>query len=249
MEAMHNGKRIFIILFGIWLLLSTFIVTLFLLGNPIARAVIGMGWGVIIFWIMICGGLMYRFRESIRNTVLKIQLPWQIKFVLFVTLLALLEEVVTTTMTNLAPFFGVKIGEAYITASTNFFDVVFFHSVIMFVGPFIFWALALKRYDYSPFATFLIFGISGVFAEVSFGGPQHFLEFGFWIFVYGLMIFLPAYSLPSAEERGARPTRFYHYILMIFLPVLFVPLFAWIPHIIDPHHPQPTHFLPLSPLK
>lgn len=246
---MHNRKRIFIIFLGVWLLLSTLAVTIFLLGNPIGRAVIGMAWGVIIFWIIICGGFMYRFREPIRNTVLKIQFPWQIKFVLFVTILALLEEVVTTTMTNLAPFFGVKIGEAYITASTNFFDVVFFHSVIMFIGPFIFWVLALKRYDFSSFAAFLIFGISGVFAEVSFGGPQHFLEFGFWIFVYGLMIFLPIYSLPPAEERGARPAKFYHYILMIFLPVLFVPLFAWIPRVVDPHHPQPTHFLPLAPLK
>ncbi|MDP3993404.1 MAG: hypothetical protein Q8P75_00280 [bacterium] len=211
------------------------------------RAVIGMAWGVIVFWIMICGSLMYRFREPIRNAVIKIRLPWQIKFVLFVTLLALLEETITTTMTNLAPVFGVKIGEAYITASANFFDVVFFHSAINFIGPFIFWALALQRYNFSPFAAFLTFGVSGVFAEVSFSGPQHFSEFGFWIFVYGLMIFLPAYSLPSAEARGARPAKFYHYILMIFLPALFVPLFAWIPKVIDPAHPQPTHFLPLKP--
>ena len=249
METIHDGKRILIISLGVWLLLSTIAVTIFLLGNPIGRAVIGMAWGVIIFWIMICGGLMYHFRESIRNTVLKIRLPWQVKFVFFVTLLALLEEVVTTTMTNLAPLFGVKNGEAYITASTNFFDVVFLHSVIVFIGPFIFWALALKRYDFSPFATFLIFGVSGVFAEVAFGGPQHFLEFGFWIFVYGLMIFLPAYSLPTAEARGARRPKFYHYILMIFLPALFIPFFTWIPNVVDPHHPQPTHFLPLKPLK
>ena len=246
---MHNWTRIFIILLGTWLLLSTLALTLFTFGNPIARAASGMVWGVIIFWIVICGSLMYRFREPIQNLVWKIRLNWQIKFMLFVTLLALLEEVVTTTMTNLAPLFGVKIGEAYITASTNFFDVVFFHSVIHFIGPFIFWTLALKRYGFSPFAIFLIFGISGVFAEVLFGGLQHFMEFGFWIFVYGLMIFLPAYTLPSAAERGARQPKFYHYALMIFLPALFVPLFAWIPQVVDPNHPQPTHFLPLQPLK
>jgi hypothetical protein len=202
--------------------------------------------GIYFFWIVICGGFMYSFREPIRNAVLKIRLPWQVKFVLFMTLLALLEEAIATTMTNLAPFFGVKIGEAYITASTNFFDVVFYHSIINFIGPFIFWALALKRYDFSTSAAFLIFGISGVFAEVSFGGLRHFWEFGLWIFVYGLMIFLPAYSLPPAEERGARRPKFYHYFLMIFLPMLFVPLFAWIPHVIGPHHPQPTHFLTLK---
>lgn len=178
-EMIYSGKHIFVIFLGAWLLFSTFVITLLFLENSLGRAAIGMTWEVIIFWIVICGGLMYRFREPIRNAVLKIQLPWQLKFVLFVTLLALLEEAITTAMTNLAPIFSVKIGEAYITASTNFFDVVFFHSVIVFLGPFIFWALALKRYDFSPFATFLIFGVSGVFAEVSFGGSQHFLEFGF----------------------------------------------------------------------
>jgi hypothetical protein len=38
------------------------------------------------------------------------------------TALALMEEAITSSMTNLAPLFGVKIGEAYITASTNYFD-------------------------------------------------------------------------------------------------------------------------------
>ena len=45
-------------------------------------------------------------------------------------LLAMLEEVVTTSMTNCAPLFGVKIGEAYITASSNYFDVILRHSVV-----------------------------------------------------------------------------------------------------------------------
>lgn len=223
--------------------------TLFVFENPLALAAAGMLWGVIILWIALCGGIMYCFRNIIREAILKIQLPWQIKFVLFATVLALLEEAIATLMTNLAPLFGTRIEEVYITASTNFLDVVLFHSVIVFMGTFVFWALALKRYDFSPFATFLIFGISGVFAEVSFGGPNHFAEFGLWIFVYGLMIFLPAYTIPSAVERGARRPKFYHYILMIFLPALFIPLFAWIPAMIDSNHPQPTHFSPLPTLR
>lgn len=240
---MNTEKRIIVFLGGL-LLFAMFAKTLLFFGNPLLRAAIGMTWGVVVFWIAVCGGIMLRFREQIRNKVLKIRMQWQIKFVLFVTLLALLEEVITTTMTNLAPIFGVKIGEVDFTASTNFFDVVFFHSVIMFVGPFVFWALALKRYDIRPFAAFLIFGISGVFAEVLFGGLPNLLDFEYWIFVYGLMIYLPVYSLPSAEERGARPTRWYHKMLMVFLPALFIPLFAWIPAVVDPGHPQPTHFLP-----
>ena len=246
MEIIHNGKRIFIILLGVWLLLSTLAVTLFSLVNPIMRAVIGMAWGVIIFWIVICGGLMYRFRDRIRNVVLRIPLGWKKKFVLFAVFLFLIEELVTTTMTNLAPVFGVRIGETYITASTNFFDVVLFHSAIIFVGPLIFWALALRRYDFSPFGAFLIFGLTGLLAEMGLSGPQHILEFAMWIFVYGLMIYLPMYTLPSATERGARPPRFYHYVLMIFLPLLFVPLLAWIPAVVDPNHPQ-FHFPPITP--
>ena len=246
---MRNLKRLFIILLGTWLLLSTSAITLFVLNNPPARAAVAMIWGVIIFWVLICGAVMYRFRKAIQGVVLKIRLQWQIKFVVFATLLALLEEAIATAMTNLAPLFGVKIGEAYITASTNFLDVVFFHSVIAFVGAFVFWALVLKRYDFSPFATFLIFGISGILAEVSFGGLYHFAEFGLWIFVYGLMVFLPAYTIPPATDRGARRPKLYHYVLMIFLPALLVPLFTWIPKVIDPVHPQPTHFLPLQPLK
>jgi hypothetical protein len=53
--------------------------------------------------------------------------------VLFCTLLALAEEAVTTTMTNLAPLFGVKMGEVAITASANYIEVVTQHSVIVFV--------------------------------------------------------------------------------------------------------------------
>lgn len=241
----HRGKSLFVQFLGILLLLWTTLVTLHVWPDPIARALLKMAWGVITIWIFMCGGFMYRFRNKIKNTVQATQIHWQIKFVFLMTLLALLEEAITTLMTNLAPLFGVGIGEAYITASTNFFDVVFFHSVIVFIGPIIFWSLALKKYDFSPFAAFLIFGISGIFAEVTFGGPQHSLEFAFWIFVYGLMMYIPAYSLPPASVRGAKRPRWYHFILMIFLPALFIPLIAWIPHVVDSNHPQPTHFKPL----
>lgn len=235
---MNDKQKVFIKILLCWLLLSTTVVTVFTVGDPIARVVVGMGWGLIILWIFAGGYLMYRFRDRIREIVQKIPLRWQLKFVLFATFLALVEEAITTAMTNSAPLFGLNVGQAYITASANFFDVVFFHSVINFIGPFIFWALALKRYDFSPFETFTIFGISGVFAEVGFGGPQHFAEFALWIFVYGLMIFLPTYCLPPAAERGAKPPRFYMYPLMVFLPSLFVPLVAWIPRVVDPSHPK-----------
>ena len=174
------------------------------------RAVLGMGWGLIFLWIGVGGTLMYRFREPLREAVLKIRLGWQWKFILFATFLALVEEVVTTAMTNLAPLFGVKVGEAYITASTNYLDVVALHSVVMFVPLFVGWALILSRYAFSPFSVFLLFGLTGTVMETNFGLKNP-LEFGLWIFVYGLMVFLPAYCVPS--ERNTRPLRWWHYPL------------------------------------
>ena len=40
----------------------------------------------------------------------------------------------------------------------------------------------------------------------------------FWVFVYGLMVYLPACTVP--EDRGAKPTRWWHYPLAVVLPLL-----------------------------
>ena len=49
----------------------------------------------------------------------------------------MLDEVVTTTMTNCAPLFGMKLGEVYITASSNYLDVILRDSVVVFVPMFV----------------------------------------------------------------------------------------------------------------
>lgn len=64
-------------------------------------------------------------------------LDWTVRFVLLCTIMALLEEVITTTMTNLAPVFGMTPEEAHIATSTNDLKVVCFHSVVVFVPMFI----------------------------------------------------------------------------------------------------------------
>jgi hypothetical protein len=203
-----------------------------------------MAWGLIILWIFVGGTLMHRFRETIRAWVLKIRLDWRLKFILFATALALTEEAITTTMTNLAPLFGVKVGEAYITASTNYLDVVGLHSVVVFIPMFVGWAVILWRYDFSPFAVFVLFGLTGTLAEMSFG-PQHALEFGMWIFVYGLMVYLPAYCVPT--DRGARCPRWWHYPLAVVVPMLFIPLIPLplIARLFYPNHPD-IHFPPIA---
>lgn len=190
-------------------------------GSAMARGIAGMVTGLIVLWIFGAGTLMWRLRDPIRATVRRIPLNWRVKFVLFCILLACAEEAVTVTMTNLAPLFGARIGEAYITASTNYLDVILFHSVIVFIPLFIALMLILARYDLSPFAVFLIFGIVGTICEAIFiAGPSALFGFPMWSFVYGLMVWLPTYSLPPAETRGARPARWYHAILAV--PAIFI---------------------------
>jgi len=228
---------------AVWLGLSTAAVSVIVLlgAGPNARAVILMGLGLVLIWVLLGGALMRLLRDPIREWVRKVRLDWRLKFVLFCTLLALLEEAVTVTMTNLAPVFGVPIGSAYITASADYLDVVGLHSVVVFVPMFLAWAFLLSRYDFSPNAVFLLFGVSGILGEASLS-LQAFAEFAMWIFVYGLMIYLPAYTLPA--ERGAQKPRWWHYPAAILLPVIFAIPVAILVNII---HPIPIHFPPIPP--
>jgi hypothetical protein len=243
-RLIQNIKFTFVILLGVRLIITTSLVLIVTWGNRIAHAEIGMGTGLILIWIFLCGSLMYFFRERIKVVVLSIRLNWQIKFVLFATLLAMLEEAITTSLTNMAPLFGVKVGEAYITASANYLDVILHHSVIAFFPWFIAWAWLLKRYAFSPFSVFLLIGLNGLLAETLSFGLQHLSEFGLWIFVYGLMIFLPAYTVP--QDRGALPPKFKHFLLAFILPFLCGIPWAILIHLISPNHPD-IHFPPIKP--
>lgn len=236
-------EKAFILLLALWLALTTCLVLAVTWSNRIAHAVVSMGTGLIVLWVFLGGALMYLYREPVRRFVTGISLNWQIKFVLFATLLAMLEEAITTAMTNLAPLFGARIGEAYITASPNYFDVILHHSVIVFIPWFIAWAWILKRFDFSPFWVFLLTGLNGLLAETLTFGPQHLGEFGMWIFVYGLMVFLPAYTIP--QDRGARPPKPWHGVSAFIMPFLFSIPWALFIHFIFPNHPN-LHFPPIK---
>jgi hypothetical protein len=156
---------------------------------------------------------------------MKIPLDWRLKFIAFATVLALAEEAVTTGMTNLAPLFGVKLGEVAITASADYIEVVTRHSVIIFIPMFIAWAWLLSRYKFSPGSVFILWGLTGTLAETISFGLQNLLDAGFWVFVYGLMVYLPAYTIP--EDRGASAPKAYHYPLAVLAPIfLLVPLYV-----------------------
>ena len=206
-------------------------------------ATVKMVCGLIVLWIVLGGALMHHFRDSVRQFIRGVPLDWRVKFTLFATLLALVEEAIAVLMTNLAPLLGVNQGEAYLTASTNYIDVVVFHSVVVFIPLFIAWAVLLTRYDFSPFAVFLLFGITGIFCEATINPVGAFFGVAQWIFIYGLMVYLPAYCLPRG--RGARAVRWYHYVLavpaafLIALPLL-VPITYFIGQVLE--HPPGAHF-------
>ncbi len=240
-------KRWFTGLMATVLVVLTFFLYMDNRDNPVGRTVISMAWGLIILWVFLGGYLMYRFRERVRARVLALPGGWKVKFVLFATLLALLEEVVTVTMTNLAPAFGVAVGEAYITASGDWLDVILFHSVIVFIPLFIATASLLGRYRFSPFFIFVLFGFVGTVAEALFSGNLgHIVMFYQWLFVYGLMVYLPAYSIPA--ERGAKDPRFWHYLLAV--PYVFLhalPMIIVIAVIINGVLGHPSiHFPPIG---
>jgi hypothetical protein len=227
-----------------WLILSTAAVAaLALLGAPPnTRAVMLMGAGLVVLWVVLGGSLQWLIRNPLRTLVRTVRIGGSLKFVLLATLLALAEEAITTLMTNLAPLFGVPSGSAYITASGNYLDVVCLHSVVVFVPMFAGWAFLLQRRDFSPNAVFLLFGLTGLIVEVMFGGPQALLEFGLWIFVYGLMVYLPAYTLRA--DRGAKKPEWWMYPAAVFLPLLFaIPVAA----VVGIAHPVRIHFPVIPP--
>lgn len=209
--------KFFIKLLFAWLLISTSLITVLNFSNKIGFARLMMGWGLIIIWVLIGGSIMYKFRDTFKAIFEKIPGKWTTKFLIFFIGLALIEEAIATSLTNMAPLFGATPQTAFITASTNFFQVIFHHSIVIFLPLFLAWTWLLKKYDFSANQAFWFFGIIGTIMEaISFGNIA---EFGLWIFVYGLMIYLPAYCIP--KDRGAKPVRFWHYPLVIIVPVFF----------------------------
>jgi hypothetical protein len=196
-------------------------------------AIMLMAAALALIWNVIGGAIMYLLRNRARDLVRKSPLSRGSTFVLFATALALLEEGVTTTLTNLAQAFGSS--RAFITASRNYLEVVLWHSVIVIAPMFLVWARLLGRHNFSPGSVFLLFGMNGVLAELLIGGPA-LLMAPFWIFIYGLMIFLPAYSFCKNNEAPA--PRWYHYPGAIVGCLLASGGVAAVVNLISPHMPH-----------
>ena len=113
--------RWLLIAIGIYSGLLVALLNVFILssGKVKDRAILLMADGMILFWIVVGGSLTPMLRKRLVPRLAAIPMNWRIGFVLLCTAMALLEEVITTTMTNLAPLFGTTPEEAHITASTN----------------------------------------------------------------------------------------------------------------------------------
>jgi hypothetical protein len=215
-----RATRWLLIAVGVYsVLLVTFLNLIVLNSDNVKdRAIFLMADGMILLWIVLGGSLTPLLRRRLVPRLATIPIGWRLRFVILSTIMALIEEVITTSMTNLAPVFGTTPEEAHITASTNYFTVVCFHSVVVIAPMFIAWAWMLSRWNFSPIKVLLLFGITGSLAEASINPTS--LIGGFWVFVYGLMVYLPACTVPV--DRGARPPRRWHYPMAVFLPFLAV---------------------------
>lgn len=216
---MPRTATVILILMGIWgALLYVLLAINFIVGEADAesRAIILMLGGLLLLWVL-AGGLLMRWqREAITHWWGGLPLPWQMRFVLLATLLALIEEAVTTSMTNLGPTFGSD--TAMITASRHYLEVVCLHSVVVFIPMFMAWAWLLGRYNFRAVEVMLLFGINGLIGEsISFGGGQ-LLGAGLWVYIYGLMVYLPAYALP--EREGLRRVGLLQWGMALVLPLL-----------------------------
>lgn len=205
---------------GVYSILLVVILNLIVLtsGKLHEKAIFMMADGLILLWIIVGGSLTPFLKKRLVPRLAAIPIDWRLRFVILSTIMALIEEVITTSMTNLAPVFGTTPEEAHITASTNYFTVVCFHSVVVIAPMFVAWAWMLSRWNFSPLKVLLLFGLTGSLAEASLNWTS--LIGGFWVFVYGLMVYLPACTVPV--DRGARPLRWWHYPMAVFLPFLAV---------------------------
>ncbi len=206
-----------------------------------ARATIAMGLGLFICWVLIGGYVQLKRRPRLitwlHNTAHR---PFR-TFFIGALLLALTEEAIATTMTNLGQFFGDTTGTAHITASTNYLDVISFHSVIVFVPMLLTLGLFLRRYAIHPLQAALLWGIVGLIGEFTLAGPQVFINAPFWLFVYGLMVYLPAHAFASTQRQ---PLHWYKRPLIIIIVTISAVTTFWIPSVLK--HPSNHFTLPVE---
>ena len=180
-----------------------------------AKVVTRMMLTALVLWVGVGGALMLRHREAIVRWWRAVPGPESLKFVAGATALACIEEAITVTMTNLAPVFGGTRGVGGITNTTNYLHLILLHSVIVFVPAFVVWGWLLRRYAFAPAQVFLLYGVTGTLAEALSVRLDSLLA-GYWIFVYGLFVWLPAEAMRRPPDLC--PPRLRHGVAAVVLP-------------------------------
>jgi len=91
--------------------------------DPDKRAKVAMGLGLIVIWCVLGGVTMRLLRDRLAGWARRIRIPWRVRFVLLCIVMALIEEAVTTSLTNAGPLLGAATDAARITSSTNYLEV------------------------------------------------------------------------------------------------------------------------------
>ncbi len=119
-----------------WQVLLALFLTLAGTENRLLAAMAKMLWGLDLLWIGGAGVISVLGRSKAPIWFQRVLLGAGLKVWLLATTLTLVEEAIAPWMTNGVPLFEVVMGEVYLTASANYFDVVYFHSVIVFMPQF-----------------------------------------------------------------------------------------------------------------
>lgn len=193
-------------------------------GTTEDKAIITMSSGLLFLWVIVIGSMIYIFKNRIKILFTSSNL-YVLKFFLLAVVMCMIEEAIATTMTNTALLWGLSPNEVFITASPNYLEVITRHSLIVFVPQFLLWGYVLSKYYFAPNSVLILYGITGYLSEViAFGISSNVISIGFWIMVYGLIVYLPAYCLPR-KALIAKPHPLF-FPLMIILPLIITML--WI---------------------
>lgn len=213
-----SAKRALVGFLLAWAIIFNLLLLAAVWRDRVARAIVWMTLLLLAVWGVGFGLVSWRQGDRIAAWLSAQRcVDWRVQFVALCTALALLEEGVTTTLTNLAPLLGDPSRKAAITASRNYLEVVALHSVVVFVPMFVAWAWLLARWDFAPFSVFLLFGLTGLLCESVAFGPQNLLSAGFWVIVYGLIVYIPALAVPVRMRAHTPVVK--HYALALLLPL------------------------------
>lgn len=181
-------------------------------------AIVSMALGLLFIWGVLVALLQIKLINSIKPV--NIQTFKAIVVVVgFMTLLALIAEIVSTSMTNTASLWNLSPSEAYITASPNYIEVVTKYSVIAFIPQFLGVALIHSKYKFTGFQWFIIYGIIGYLNEwLAFGEAASWVSIPYWIIIYGWIAYLPTQVIRPLKDR--LNVKFYHYVLAVLWPIL-----------------------------